>query len=97
MTYNISKVAKVEKFDEVGTVTWIYDGPKVGHDWPWTVVNPDSIRGFDAPASFNATPIIMDWFRNFTLPYVFHCPMELSHRLTLARYSTIPGCKTIDS
>ncbi|KAH8647884.1 Alpha/Beta hydrolase protein [Xylariales sp. PMI_506] len=72
-TYNLSTVAEVYEYDEEGLVTWIYDGPRVGHDWPWTVVNPDTIRGHDSPASFNATPFIIDWFSRFTLPDTDGC------------------------
>lgn len=65
--YNLTSVATVYKYDEKGTVTWVYDGETIGHDWPWTVVNPDTIRAHSKPASFNATPFIFDWFSNFTL------------------------------
>jgi poly(3-hydroxybutyrate) depolymerase len=65
-TYNLSSVAEVYKYGD-GLVTWVFDGPKVEHDWPWTVVNPDTIRAHSQPSSFNATPIIMEFFNNYTL------------------------------
>jgi poly(3-hydroxybutyrate) depolymerase len=68
LAYNLSSVAGVYKYDDAGTVTWVYDGPKVGHDWPWSVPNPDTMRGHDDPATFNATTFIMEWFGNFSLP-----------------------------
>ncbi|MBH1945693.1 hypothetical protein I5L01_15900, partial [Erythrobacter sp. YJ-T3-07] len=47
--YNLTSVATVYKYDEKGTVTWVYDGDTIGHDWPWTVVNPDTIRAHSKP------------------------------------------------
>lgn len=69
-TYNLTDVAQVNKYDAAGMVTFVYDGDSVGHDWPWTVPNPDTERAHSQPSSFNATSYIMDWFRNWTLPYV---------------------------
>lgn len=65
--YNLTSVATVYKYDEDGKVTWVYDGDRIGHDWPWTVVNPDTVRAHSKPASFNATSYILEWFGNFTL------------------------------
>ena len=44
-----------------GVVTHIFDGPNIQHDWPSTAVNADNIGS--PLASFNATPIILDFFR----------------------------------
>lgn len=65
--YNLTSVATVYKYDEQGKVTWVYDGDTVGHDWPWTVENPDTVRAHSKPASFNATSYILEWFGNWTL------------------------------
>ncbi|KAI1863091.1 hypothetical protein JX265_007471 [Neoarthrinium moseri] len=71
--YNLTDVAQVNKYDDKGTVTFVYDGDKVGHDWPWTVENPDTKRAHSKPASFNATSYIMEWFGNFTLAPPDNC------------------------
>jgi hypothetical protein len=48
--------------DTEGLITHIND-TVIGHDWPSTVLNSDnSQEGRVGPASFNATPIIMDFF-----------------------------------
>ncbi|KAI0132912.1 putative ferulic acid esterase [Xylariales sp. AK1849] len=73
VTYNLSSVATLYKYDEAGTVTFVYDGNNVGHDWPWTVPNPDTKRAHSKPSTFNATSIIMDWFSNFTLAHTDAC------------------------
>lgn len=68
LTYNITSEATVYKSDDVGTVTFVYDGDNVAHDWPFTISTSDTNKDGAPVASFNATSIIMDWFRNFTLP-----------------------------
>lgn len=44
-----------------GLVELVYDSV-IGHDWPSTVPNADNSVAGHHPASFNATPIIMDFF-----------------------------------
>lgn len=45
-----------------GVVTHIADR-KLGHDWPSTVDNKDNVRRGNKPASFNASSIIIEFFR----------------------------------
>ncbi|KAI9640460.1 hypothetical protein NHQ30_011206 [Ciborinia camelliae] len=52
---------------ESGLVTHVFDRA-LGHDWPSTVGNSDLLAHGEGPASFNATPVILDWFRNHVLP-----------------------------
>lgn len=70
VVYNITSAATVSKYDEAGTVTFVYDGDDVKHDWPFTVATTDTAMDRGDPATFNATSIILEWFGNFTLPYV---------------------------
>ncbi|KAK7755032.1 hypothetical protein SLS62_002846 [Diatrype stigma] len=69
---NLSSQATVSVYakgdDDRGLVTFIYDGDHVNHDWPATFPNSDNIEHGSGPASFNASSIIMDFFRNYTLP-----------------------------
>lgn len=53
--------------DDKGLVTFVYDGKDVGHVWPAT--DEDGDKG---TASFNASSIIMDFFKEQQLPYVLH-------------------------
>lgn len=55
------------KGDEEGLVQHIFD-KTLGHSWPSTVLNDDAISHNEGPASFNATPIILDWFQKHVLP-----------------------------
>ncbi|KAI0161480.1 Alpha/Beta hydrolase protein [Xylariaceae sp. FL1272] len=50
-----------------GLVSLVYDGNHVRHDWPSTNVNADQIENGSGPATFNASSIIMDFFRRYTL------------------------------
>lgn len=54
--------------DDRGLVTFVYDGDHVDHDWPATFPNSDNVEHGSGPASFNASSIIMEFFRNYTLP-----------------------------
>ncbi|KAJ9136763.1 Feruloyl esterase B [Pleurostoma richardsiae] len=54
--------------DERSLVTFVYDGDKVDHSWPYTGDNPDNLQHGDGPASFNATPVILDFFKEHPLP-----------------------------
>ncbi|KAK6079314.1 hypothetical protein SCUP515_03974 [Seiridium cupressi] len=71
--YNLTSAATVYKYDEDGLVTFVYDGDTIGHDWPWTVENPDTVRAHSRPASFNATSYIFEWFANYTLASTDGC------------------------
>lgn len=51
-----------------GLTTFVYDGDRVGHDWPATFDNTDNVDHGTGPASFNASSVIMEFFRNYTLP-----------------------------
>ncbi|KAK6192999.1 hypothetical protein LQW54_012903 [Pestalotiopsis sp. IQ-011] len=75
-TYNLTDVAVVYKWREDGLVTHVFDGPKVEHDWPWTVENPDTVRAHSKPCTFNATSYIFEWFNNFTLSDSTGCSNE---------------------
>lgn len=68
--YNLTAEAEVFKSDDNGTVTFVYDGDSVEHDWPFTIATADTAMDGAQPASFNATAMIIDWFGNFSLPYV---------------------------
>ena len=50
-----------------GVFTFVYDGDRVGHDWPATFGNTDNEEHGTGPASFNASSLIMDFFRNYSL------------------------------
>lgn len=50
-----------------GLVEHIYDSV-IGHDWPSTAPNHDNSLKGHHPASFNATPIILEFFRKYSLP-----------------------------
>ncbi|KAI9734030.1 MAG: hypothetical protein M1818_006968 [Claussenomyces sp. TS43310] len=53
-------------YGQDGLVTHVYD-ESIGHDWPSTVPNHDNQQSGHHPASFNATPIILEYFGNHTL------------------------------
>jgi poly(3-hydroxybutyrate) depolymerase len=63
-----AEVFKYGSGKEKGLVTFVYDGDHVNHDWPATIVNQDQGAHGSAPASFNASSMIMDFFRANTLP-----------------------------
>ncbi|KAI1809216.1 Alpha/Beta hydrolase protein [Poronia punctata] len=48
-------------------VTHVYDGNHVHHQWPATIDNEDNTRHDWDPASFNATSVIMAFFRRYRL------------------------------
>jgi poly(3-hydroxybutyrate) depolymerase len=73
--YNITTAATISKYDDAGTVTFVYDGDDVEHDWPFTIPTADTAMDGGDPATFNATSIILDWFGNFTLPYNPYSPI----------------------
>lgn len=51
-----------------GLVELVYDSA-IGHDWPSTQPNDDNTRKGHQPASFDATPMILDFFKK-------HPPMD---------------------
>ncbi|KAF7959413.1 hypothetical protein EAE96_001033 [Botrytis aclada] len=55
------------KGEDEGLVQHVFDR-NLDHDWPSTVLNADLIGHGEGPASFNATPIILDFFQKHTLP-----------------------------
>ncbi|RAO67550.1 uncharacterized protein BHQ10_003562 [Talaromyces amestolkiae] len=63
-THNITKPLATDtvvySFGD-GLVELVYDSV-IGHDWPSTVPNSDNSVAGHHPASFNATPIIMNFF-----------------------------------
>jgi poly(3-hydroxybutyrate) depolymerase len=50
-----------------GLVGLVFD-KVIGHDWPSTLPNSDNDVAGHSPASFNATPIILEFFANHPLP-----------------------------
>ncbi|EPE04423.1 ferulic acid esterase [Ophiostoma piceae UAMH 11346] len=48
-------------------VNLVYDSD-IGHDWPSTTPNDDNQKPYHYVASFNATPIILDFFKHYPLP-----------------------------
>ena len=53
---------------ESGLVMQVTDAV-IGHDWPSTQPNEDNQVPGQHPASFNATPLILDFFRDHPLPF----------------------------
>ncbi|KAI0799395.1 Alpha/Beta hydrolase protein [Xylaria sp. FL0064] len=50
-----------------GLVRFVYSGNHVNHQWPATIQNADSVEYDSAPATFNASSVIVDFFRRYTL------------------------------
>lgn len=55
------------KGSSLGLVSHVYDGATVGHVWPAMEQDAGGIGG-SSTASFNATPMILEFFGNYTLP-----------------------------
>ncbi|ATY61532.1 carbohydrate esterase family 1 [Cordyceps militaris] len=53
--------------DKAGLVTHVFESD-IGHDWPSTAPNADNSRKDHHVASYNATPIILDYFSKYRLP-----------------------------
>ncbi|KAI1427941.1 Alpha/Beta hydrolase protein [Xylaria sp. FL1777] len=49
-----------------GLVRFVYSGDHVDHQWPATIPNSDSVAHGTAPATFNASGLIVDFFRRYT-------------------------------
>lgn len=63
-TIDLSSDAKIYSYGNgfrQGLVELVYDSV-IGHDWPSTVPNADNQEKGHHPASFNATPMILDFF-----------------------------------
>jgi poly(3-hydroxybutyrate) depolymerase len=52
---------------DTGLLRFVNAGRNVDHDWMATFPNTDSISHGSGPATFNASSIIMDFFRSYTL------------------------------
>ncbi|KAJ2980996.1 hypothetical protein NQ176_g2310 [Zarea fungicola] len=51
---------------DTGLVQHVFDS-SIGHDWPSTTKNDDNDRKHHQPATFNATPMILDFFSKWSL------------------------------
>ncbi|KAK6066922.1 hypothetical protein SCUP234_11867 [Seiridium cupressi] len=66
---SITKSATLYQFGDgstLGLVSHVYDGTSIGHVWPTTQVFAEDDGG-TATASFNATPMILDFFSKYAL------------------------------
>lgn len=66
---SITKAATWYRFGKgssFGLVSHVYDGANVGHIWPATKQNNGN-TGDSSTASFNATPMILEFFGNYSL------------------------------
>ncbi|KAJ5247226.1 hypothetical protein N7468_002209 [Penicillium chermesinum] len=70
LTIPIAPDTVLYSFGVTGLVQHVYDSV-IGHDWPSTVPNADNQKPGRHPASFNATPIILDFFYRHSLPLAF--------------------------
>ncbi|KAJ4306237.1 hypothetical protein N0V88_001035 [Collariella sp. IMI 366227] len=46
-----------------GLVMHVFDGENIGHSWPATIPNDDNQKNGDGPASFNASSVIVEFFK----------------------------------
>ncbi|KAM3513224.1 hypothetical protein MY11210_003090 [Beauveria gryllotalpidicola] len=53
--------------EDAGLVTHVFESD-IGHDWPSTAPNQDNSRKGHHVASYNATPMILDFFSKYQLP-----------------------------
>jgi len=65
-TLAVASDTVIYSFGVGGLVGLIYDSV-IGHDWPSTVPNSDNQQAGHHVASFNATPIILDFFNRHSL------------------------------
>lgn len=71
---SITKAATWQRFgtgSSSGLVSHVYDGTNVGHVWPATKQNAE-----EATASFDATPMILEFFGNYSLDTNQSDPVE---------------------
>ncbi|PBP27799.1 Poly(3-hydroxybutyrate) depolymerase [Diplocarpon rosae] len=52
--------------EDLGLVSHVFDAV-IDHSWPSTLNNSDNLQHGDGPASFNASTIIVDFFKRYTL------------------------------
>ena len=67
-SYNLTVSATVYQYGtgaQLGLVTHVFDGAHIGHSWPATIPNADNEENGDGPASFNASSIIIQFFRRW--------------------------------
>ncbi len=67
-SYNLTVNATVYQYGtgaQLGLVTHVFDGAHIGHSWPATIPNADNEENGDGPASFNASSIIIQFFRRW--------------------------------
>lgn len=67
---NATVIYEYSKPGEQNLVNLVYDSVN-GHDWPSTLPNADNQNAGQAPTSFNATPMIIDFFAKHPLTKVF--------------------------
>ncbi|KAJ4423612.1 hypothetical protein N0V82_001780 [Gnomoniopsis sp. IMI 355080] len=67
-TNNQATVFQFGTGDSLGMVTHIMVGKDIGHDWPSTEDNEDNTIQGHGPASFNASSLIIEFFRNHSMP-----------------------------
>lgn len=66
---SITKAATWQRFgtgSNLGLVSHVYDGANIGHVWPVTKQTAGG-TGDSSTASFDATPMILEFFGNYTL------------------------------
>lgn len=66
ITTNVSSNTVDYSFGPAGLVRLVYDSV-IGHDWPSTVPNADNQEPGHILASYNATPIVLDFFDQHSL------------------------------
>lgn len=75
---SITKAATWYRFGKgssLGLVSHVFDGANVGHVWPVTKENAGN-TGDSSTASFDATPMILEFFGNYTLATDHSDPTE---------------------
>lgn len=75
---SITQAATWHRFgtgSRLGLVSHVYDGANVGHVWPATKHSARD-TGDSSTASFNATPMILNFFSNYTLATIHGDPSE---------------------
>lgn len=75
---SITKAATWHRFgsgSSLGLVSHVYDGAYVGHVWPATKQHAGD-TGDSSTASFDATPMILEFFGNYTLATNHNDPAE---------------------
>lgn len=73
---------------DAGLVTFVYDGDHVNHDWPATIANTDNEDHGSGPATFNASTMIMEFFKKYSLPSTADAPDSCDEPSSTAGAST---------